>query len=83
MKELCKRPEKFFISLSQQKKKYKISLDNVEPSKGCLSETPLSYRQTISRSDKEQLVEAMNSEITKIFYDNKTMTFVRKLPKWY
>ena len=60
-------------------KKYKISLDNVETLKGYLTESPLTYRQAISRKDKDLWIEAMNSELQN-FYDNNTMTFVKKLP---
>jgi len=36
----------------KKKKKKKTSLDNVESSKGCLTETPLTYRQAIAPSSK-------------------------------
>jgi len=79
MNKSCKRPGNSIFP--DNNKKYKISLDNIEPSKGCLTEASpsLTYRQAISRSYKGQWIETMNSELQN-FCDNKTMTFVKKLP---
>ena len=64
MNESCKRHGNFFnFLIIVKKKKYKISLDNVEPFKGSLTETPLTYRQAISQSDKDQWIDVMNSEL--------------------
>jgi len=77
MNESHKRPGNPIQSNSN--KKYKISLDNVETSKGCITETPLSYKQVITPSDKIRWIEAMNSELQN-FHDNRTMIFVKSLP---
>ena len=71
MNESCKRPRNSLFT--DNNKKYKFSLENVKPTKGYLIETPLTCRKVISRSNKEQWIETMKSELQN-FYDSKTMT---------